>query len=276
VLRDLDGTGRLDGTRVTTKATASRAQRADHRFEFDVASADGSRGFAETMVYFHVDRALRRLETLGFRGAREVFAAPVVANAYGTYQDQSWYSPFDRLLDFGYGDIDDAHDAETILHELGHPIQDAIVPGFGQSLEARALGEGFGDYFAASAFAERKSARYRDTVMSWDGITIAQKQGPPCLRRLDEPLTYESFDHREDREHENGKIWSATLWSIRKRLGRRVTDRLVLESHFQLDAHARFAQAARAIVDADTNLYGGKHRASLLRAFRARGIGPVE
>jgi len=30
------------------------------------------------------------------------------------------------MLTFGTGAIDDAEDAQTILHELGHVIQDAI------------------------------------------------------------------------------------------------------------------------------------------------------
>ena len=35
-----------------------------------------------------------------------------------------------------------------------------------------AMGEGFGDYFAASFFDSRKPARYRNSVMSWDGLLI--------------------------------------------------------------------------------------------------------
>ena len=66
---------------------------------------------------------------------------------------------------------DDAEDAETILHEFGHALQDAITPDFGQSEEAAAMGEGFGDYSAASFFGEEKPTRYRPTVMSWDGVT---------------------------------------------------------------------------------------------------------
>ena len=60
---------------------------------------------------------------------------------------------------FGTGDIDEAEDGETILHEFGHALQDAIWPDFGQSQEAAAMGEGFGDYFAASFTAEKKIGR---------------------------------------------------------------------------------------------------------------------
>ena len=138
------------------------------------------------------------------------------------------------------------------------------------------MGEGFGDYFAASFFADRKKGAYQAAISSWDCINISDLV-PPCLRRLDGPATYESFDHSEGAdEHENGQIWSATLWDIWRELGRDVADRIIIESHFQLDGFTSFAKGARAIIDADRNLFRGRHAAALRRIFRARGTGPVE
>ncbi len=116
--------------------------------------------------------------------------------------------------------------------------------------------------------------RFKPTVISWDAITYGGD--PPCLRRLDEPVTFESFDHSEEAdEHENGKIWSATLWDIWRALGREIADRILIESHFQQDAFTTFARGARAILDADRNLYNGKHLGKLRGIFHARGIGPI-
>ena len=138
------------------------------------------------------------------------------------------------------------------------------------------MGEGFGDYLAASSFADKKPARYRTSIMTWDGITWNEIYDPPCVRRIDEAFTFESFDHgRWGEEHENGLIWSATLWDIRTALGQRVADRIILESHFQLDGFTTFSRGARAILDADQNLYRGTHRARLRRIFSWRGIGPI-
>jgi Zn-dependent metalloprotease len=270
-LGSLAGTGYLDGRRVSTQPTKRRVRRGDRRFLFTSTEP----GFDEAMAYFHVDRAMRYLETLGYRGRRAVFSAPVAVDAHGTRDDNSWYSPGLRRLTFGTGGVDDAEDAEIILHEFGHALQDAICPDFGQSDEAAAMGEGFGDYFAASFFAGRKPARYRPTVGTWDAI--AGGGDPPCLRRTDGPLTFESFDHSPDAdEHENGTIWSATLWEIWQAVGREVADRIIIESHFQLDGFTRFARGARAVIDADRNLFGGRHVATLRGVFRRRGIGPVE
>ena len=272
-LPGLDGSGTLSGEHVTTAPTrAPRIRRTDLRFM--VASHE--RGFEEVMVYYHVDAACRYLESLGYSGPRRIFDQPVRANVNGTRDDNSWYSPTDRLLTFGTGYIDDAEDAETILHEFGHAIQDAICPDFGQSKEAAAMGEGFGDYFAASRCEAKKPERYSATVMSWDGLLmgLADRLDPPCLRRLDSGLTYADFDPQGD-EHDNGQAWSATLWEVRKLLGAEKADRIILESHFQLDGFTTFARGARAILDADRNLEKGRNAMALTAIFRRRRIGPL-
>jgi hypothetical protein len=270
-LTGLRGKNRLDGRRVTTRLTKPRVS--SPRLDFVMPSL--RMGFEEVSSYYHVNEAITYLERLGYRGARRIFREPIRVNARGTRDDNSWYSPGERTLTFGTGDIDDAEDGETVLHEFGHALQDAICPDFGQTQEAAAMGEGFGDYLAASFFAGRKPDDYLDTVMSWDG---ARGDGtPPGVRRLDSALTYESFDHGTNAdEHDNGQIWSATLWDIWKALTRPVADRIIIDSHFQLDGFTSFARGARAVLDADRNLHRGRHAARLKRIFRRRGIGPVE
>jgi Zn-dependent metalloprotease len=271
-LRDLDTSGHLDGRRVTTNTTKRRIERKDRRFIF----TSDEPAFEEVMAYFHLDRAIGYLESMGYRGARAIFREPLPVDANGTEEDNAWYSPHERALTFGLGGIDEAEDAEIILHELGHAIQDAICPGFGQSPQAAAMGEGFGDYFAASFFAEKKTRRLQTLFASWDGIEDGLGD-PPYVRRLDEDLSYESFDHSDGGdEHDNGQIWSATLWDIRSAFGRDIADRIILESHFQLDGFTTFARGARAIIDADRNLNRGLHAARLRTIFHRRGIGPVE
>lgn len=286
----LDGRGRLDGHLVSTSITKHRVRRRD----LDFRSKHTAPGFEEVSAYFHVCAGLSRLEELGYTGTRRFFRNALRINARGTRDDNSWYSPGERTLTFGLGDVDDAEDGETVLHEFGHAIQDAICPDFGQSPEAAAMGEGFGDYFAGSYFAEKKPDRYRLSVMCWDGAhyrdpdverlaktdpkaaAVLEEKRPPCVRRLDSALSYESFDRRPDTEHENGEIWSATLWEIREAVGREVADRMILDSHFQLDGFTTFARGARAILDADRNLNRGAHLAALRRILRRRGIGPIE
>jgi hypothetical protein len=258
---------------VSTSPTGKRRiKRMNHQFLL----RSHQRGFEEVMVYFHIDSSLRYIEKLGYTSDRAIFTSVVLANVNGTREDNSWYSPSEKMLTFGTGAIDDAEDAETILHELGHAIQDAICPDFGQSPEAAAMGEGFGDYWAASSFESKKPDRYRASVMTWDGLLLGleSKLKPPSLRRMDSKRTYKDFDEKGD-EHDNGEIWSATLWDIRRELGHETADRVILESHFQLDGFTSFARGARAILDADQNLESGRHVRSLKRVFRRRKIGPL-
>ena len=270
-LAGLKGNGLLDGTRATTKLTRQRLRKSDHDFRVN----SNRKGFEEVSAYYHVNSAIAYVESLGYTGAKRIFRSPIEINARGTPEDNSWYDPGKRTLTFGLGDVDDAEDGETILHEFGHALQDAICPDFGQSDEAAAMGEGFGDYFAGSFFERAKPARYRRTVMTWDGALM--DGDPPCVRRLDSSQTFETFDHSAgDHEHENGEIWSAALWQVREALGRARADKIIIDSHFQLDGFTTFARGARAILDADRHLYRGAHEAALLRIFRRRGIGPVE
>jgi Zn-dependent metalloprotease len=278
-LRDLNSSGYLDGPRVSTRLTKNRARQIDRRFLFSAGKKgfnSDNPAFEEVMAYYHINEAIRYLESLGYRGSRAIFREPMPVDANGTKDDNAWYSPHERSLTFGLGGIDEAEDAEIILHELGHAIQDAICPGFGQSQEAAAMGEGFGDYFAVSFFADKKMRHLRTAFASWDGI-VDDDLDPPRVRMLDEKITYESFDHSEGGdEHDNGQIWSATLWEIRTALGREIADPIIIESHFQLDGFTTFARGARAIIDADRNLNRGRHIARLRRIFHLRGIGPVE
>ena len=80
-------------------------------------------------------------------------------------------------------------------------------------------------------------------------VATTRTDGPACVRRVDMDWTYADFNPN-DGEHDNGEVWSATLWDIRKKLGREIADRIIVESHFQLDGFTTFARGARAIVDA--------------------------
>jgi hypothetical protein len=280
-LTGLVGGGVLNGPRVTTALTRHRVRRPN----LDFRCRSDQEGFEEVMVYYHLDQAVKYIERLGYRGDRAIFSRKLEADARATREDNSWYSPATRSLAFGTGAVDDAEDGETIVHEFGHAVQDAICPDFGQSPEAAAMGEGFGDYLAASFFAARKmeklAAGLLPAVMTWDGILCPDPRDPdgrpPCVRRVDSDVTYESFDHgpRAD-EHDNGVIWSSALWAIWNEVGKAIADTIIVESHFQLDGFTTFAKGARAILDADRNLFHGRHLTPLKRIFARRGIGPVE
>jgi hypothetical protein len=273
-LRRLSGAGTvLTGKHVSTSLTSPRASAKNSGFNFDYDTENS--GFLETMAYYHVDQAVQYVESLGYTGPRRLFKEPVKVNAAWDEgdDDNSVFDPVTKTLHFGVGGVPDAEDAEVILHEFGHALQDAICSDFGQSREASAIGEGFGDYLAASFFADVKPNAYRERVMSWSALRydVWRRKPPPFLRRVDGKSKVSDFRNRRDEEHFNGQIWSRVLWDIRDALGRKAADAIIIDSHFQLDAYTRLRRAARAIIDADDNLRGG-NRQALREIFIRRGF----
>jgi hypothetical protein len=270
-LEDLTPNGKhLDGLRASTRPTRDRVERA----ELSSTMTYREPGFLEVMAYHHVSRAARWIEDLGYTGDRAFLKYPIRIDVRALKDDNSQYNDVNRHLEFGTGRVDDVTDAEVVVHEFGHLVQDAICPKFGIGHEAWAIGEGFGDYLAATMFAPLKPEPFTRAFASWDGI--AEGGRPPCVRRLDSRKTFAAFEDVDDYEHENGEIWSATLWDIRTAVGPAIANRLALEHHFQLEAGTKFARAARAILDADRNLFDGHHVAALRRVFKKRRIGPVD
>src|SRR5262249_35677232 len=148
-LPGLKAGGVLDGPFVSTKRIVNWIKRINRKFIFK----RNNRAFKEVMVYFHIDRVQRHLQQMGFNN---VLNRPIEVNIDGTTEDNSFYSPSTKALTFGTGGVDDAEDADIILHEYGYAVQDDQVPGFGASHEGGSMGEGFGDFLAASFFSDKK------------------------------------------------------------------------------------------------------------------------
>lgn len=264
VLQGLPKSGYLDGPFVSTRRTAKRIKRPSLNFDFKRKD----RGFKEVMVYYHIDKLQRYIQELGFDN---LLNGPISVDTDGYPQDNSFYLSATKSLLFGRGGVDDAEDAEVIIHEYGHAIQDAQVPGFGPEGEALAMGEGFGDYLAASFFANTKPASFRPTFGTWDAYFDGSGK-PRSLRRLDSKKKYPK--DMENEEHADGEIWSSCLWEIRTALGGRQTDKLVIAHHYLLTPKATFTEAAKAMIMADKNLNKGANEKLIRDVFVKRGILP--
>lgn len=262
-LQGLAGSGYLDGTYASSSRTKKRSFNASNTFNFDRSQL----GFSETMGYYFIDYAQRYIQSLGFTNVNN---RQQVFSANGTNQDNSFYSPSTKALTFGTGGVDDAEDAEVILHEYGHSIQDNQKPGFGSGNEAGAMGEGFGDYWGSSVGAQT-SAGFQDTcVMDWDATSYSSAN-PPCLRRVDTSKHYP--ENVVGQVHADGEIWSAALWQIRGAIGAAKADKVILQHHFLINANATFNQAANALVTAAINLgYTATEVQSIRQILTNRGF----
>lgn len=266
-LKNLTGEGYLKGSFIDTGNTENRAKAEGNNFYYN----RGDQRFEEVMAYYHIDAMQRYVQSLGFKDQRAIAGKPIMVNAHGTEEDNSWFdpSPGKEDLTFGSGGIDDAEDADIIIHEYGHALAHSIVRGFGQTKEAKAMGEGLSDYLAGSFFEKRKSQLRKVRIAEWDAK--GYEGGPQeCLRRLDSSKYYPEDMIGE--EHADGEIWSSCLWSIRKPLGKKKADIVILESMFYLDQNASFKDGADAIIMAEKNLYGGKKEKALTKIFKDKGI----
>lgn len=262
-LLGLDSRGYLDGQFVTTSPSqGTRAFSREHIYNYTRSDAR----FEEVMAYYHIDTTQRYIQSLGFTNVNNR-PQPVKADAFS--YDNSYYNPSNGRITLGRGGVDDAEDADVILHEYGHAIQDNQVPRFGTTLEAGSMGEGFGDYWAMTNFAQSQPRDWRPIIAEWDAVSY-DDHVPPYLRRLDLDLHYP--EDMAGEVHHDGQIWSRALWDMWNQLGKRTADTLVLQAHFSLVPSAGFRDGAMAIIAADQALNRGRNVRALERIFAARGI----
>lgn len=263
ILKGLEGKGYLDGEYVSTANTKDRVYRADNNFYFENHKKEG---FSETMVYYYVDYAQRYIQELGFNNIVDFDdkknKKPIVCDVKNI-DDNTHYDPCKKTLLFGAKSLK-AKDAEIIIHEYGHAVQDYQVPGFGPGKESKAIGEGFGDYLAASIGAHAGNNCSDTCIGEWMSVSSCREDEPNCLRRLDTDKKY-PYPSDSCTPHCNGEIWSATLWKIREYIrsikvdtNNKFTvpdaDKIILQSHFLVTSTTSFKQAANAIVTAAINL----------------------
>ncbi|MGD0204843.1 MAG: M36 family metallopeptidase [Dehalococcoidia bacterium] len=245
--------------------------------------------FEEVMTYYHLDAAQRKIQSLGFTGNSSIINRPIPAHAHYFDDCNAFYSPIDRGLHFGDSDAstcpyktDTGEDAEVIVHEYGHAVQDDQVPGWGMgnplgAEQALAMGEGFGDFLASAIYGDPCEGE-------WLSLGLTECGGQPGLRWLQNSKVYPTdFEAcrpapgQPAEEHCAGEIWGGVLWDLVEALGnnqaaRDLVLRLVLDSHFYLDPSPSFGEGLSAIRQADRDLYGGNHISTIDSVFAGRGI----
>jgi Zn-dependent metalloprotease len=262
-LQGLTGNNRLDGQFASGSASKTRAVGTGNSFIF----LRNNNAFSETMAYFHIDLAERYIQSLGFttvNNRQQVFSVD------RSKVDNSSYSPSTRNITYGTGGVDDAEDGEVIVHEYGHSVQDNQVPGFGAAEEGGAMGEGFGDYFAATVNASLTGEFQIACIAEWDATFYAAGV-PHCLRRLDSTKHYPG--DKDGEVHDDGEMWSASLFQIRTAFGAVRADQLILQAHFLLSTRANFSDGSNALVTAAINLgFTAAEVTSLRTLLRNRGF----
>ena len=131
-------------------------------------------------------------------------------------------------VDFdGIPDVDGDYDFDILLHEYHHGVSLRLNPSF-SGIEAGAMGEGGGDFFAYSV----------------NGNTLLAEYARPGGLRTVNSKTYADWTCKSGlfcEVHDNGEIWANTLWdarTVRSRSGARKPE----SASTKLTSSHRFAQ----------------------------------
>jgi hypothetical protein len=266
-LTNLDGSGTLTGDWAqVVSETGDPARSSTNTFTY--YRTDDR--FEQVMAYYWIKEAEKYIQSLGFGTGKfapvNMKSQRVRINQFG--QDNSFATdhPVDELR-FGKGGVDDAEDAEVILHEYGHAIHFSQNFSFA-SEEAGAISEGFGDYWAGNFSNIVAPTPDPACVADWDSVSYTSTV-PHCLRRVDTNLHYPTDLVGE--VHFDGQLWSRALWDIRGALGHVKADTIILDAQFDFPGTTMTELAQRTVATAQ-RLYGTSAAKVVQPAFAARGI----
>jgi subtilase family serine protease len=231
------GTGRLSGNNAhvfrhdsTTEGALGTFDGTNWNFDFPFNSDDS----AETALFFALNFAHDFFYDLGFDEAAGNFQQdnfnrggiggdPVKGNARANGRNNANYmnaadgsSPTINMflwdgsncwaedVDFdGIPDVDGDYDFDIVLHEYHHGVSLRLNTKF-TGVEAGAMGEGGGDFFAYSV----------------NGDTLLAEYARPGGLREVNSKTYADWTCKNGlvcEVHDNGEIWANVLWDLRER-----------------------------------------------------------
>ncbi len=266
-LTNLDGSGNLHGDWATiVSETGNPAYSPDNTFSY----GRNDDRFEQVMGYYWITESQKYIQSLGFGSTRRAVnkePQKLRINQFG--QDNSFAIDTKDEIRLGKGGVDDAEDAEVILHEYGHAIHFSQNFSFA-SAEAGAISEGFGDYWAVNITDLIAPTADPACVADWDAVSYTST-APHCLRRLDANLHYP--EDLNGRVHHDGQIWSQALWAIRIKIGHVKANTVILEGQFDFPGTTMTA-LAQSTVNAAQQIYGNGTANSVRSAFQERGILP--
>ena len=247
--------------------------------------------FQEVLAYYAITSTQRWFQSLGFSNVNN---RSIPVNVHCFADDNSNYTSVDEGLHFGDGGVPDAEDADIVVHEYGHAVQDNQVPGWGpiKNTPQRAMGEGFGDFLAGMASIGKGNAAYQLSakycIGDWDATAYnptGSNAGGGCLRWINgrsesSGRDVGAYPGQPDEEHRDGRFWSAALTCVYEGMGGNTGARddvmkLVLQHHFSLlpdSGNNAFETAVDALQVADTNLFGGAHQRLIRDCMLQRGL----
>ena len=220
--------------------------------------------FEQVMVVYHITLWNQYLDSLGYDSVLNyaIHVDPQALNG----QDQSMfnfgYTP--PRLYFGEGGVDDAEDADVIIHELSHAISHGAAPNTNSGTERRTFDEAFGDYFA-----ERYGRRLGITstrVFDWDGNNTFWNGRSISY---DGSKNYNTIFFSNIYQHTD--LMSSAMLEFSSAAGVQpaVADQIILEAVHMLMPNQGLRKIAQNILFADSLITGGSYQSQIQQSFGA-------
>ena len=219
-------------------------------------------GFEDMMVLYHITNFHDYIASLGYDSLMKE-GVLVDAHAQGGADN----SVFNRnggspTLCFGIGGVDDAEDADVIIHEYAHGLSWSANGNDFFSFERSGLDEGVADYFATS-YSRSISPYHWQDVFSWDGHNEYWDG-----RTAQTTLLYPN----QTSIYTLGEIWNAAMSNLATDVGIVVADKLMLEAMYFFTNQTTLPEAAVHILQADTLLFGGQFSSLICANFQQKNI----
>ncbi len=220
-------------------------------------------GFEDVNVFYHLTNFNAYIKLLGYDALQHI---PLSIDTHGASgADQSFYTGgANPAIQYGEGGVDDAEDADVILHEYGHALSDYASPGSNLGLERHAIDEAYGDYFAVSYSRGFSDFNWGD-VFSWDGHNEFW-----AGRNADTEKHYPE-DNGLD-YYGSSEIWSGALMDIFDAIGKENTDLLVIEALYGSFPNMTMPDAAQLILSAETTIFTGTFHDLVYAKLYERGL----
>ncbi|MGC4112496.1 MAG: M36 family metallopeptidase [Nocardioides sp.] len=191
-------------------------------------------------------------------------------------------------------------DASVEYHEYTHGLSNRLVIDANgnstlNSIQAGSMGEAWSDYYAmdylvahhflkdtkkAGELLEGKyvaAGQHLIRTMAMDCPVGAKTKGctSGAVAGVKGGYVYGDFPNviGSPEVHGSGEIWGQTLWQLREKLGRKVTDNLVTRAMTMSAEDPDFLDMRNAIVRADLVAYHGKYKNAIWKVFANRGMG---
>jgi hypothetical protein len=221
--------------------------------------------FEDINAFYHLSIQIDYLKKLGFN---KIIPNIKVDTHALQGADQSLFKFLSKpnSIEYGTGGVDDAEDAEVVVHEYGHALSQTASPNttINASPERLAMEEGWADYLAVSHFKKQDEYNW-ERIFDWDGHNeFWDGINTNTNKKYPEDLTKQRDEDRE--------LWSTPLLCLSDKLGKAKADSLLLQLLYFQTNDATMPQMAEKLIYIDTLFFYGDNYREIKSCFLESGI----